>query len=149
MPKFTRDWVYSNLDLKRVGDRYPKPEGLERIAAELEQVLIDEVSSIPAVNPFTPQLPSNAHGPLRVGYVFYKEKGGERPWHHWVLLVAEMVLAEVKEANPRPFDKDPNYYSYSADGPIVRFMVKVIKEIAGEDATAAAVARFLERHRSK
>jgi hypothetical protein len=149
MPKFARDWVYNNLDLKRAGDRYPKPEGLERIGAKLEQVLIDEINSVPAVDPFTPQLPPNAHGPLRVGYVLYKEKGGERPWHRWVSPLAEMVLEEVKKANPRSFDKNPNYYSYSADGSIARFMVKVIKEIDGEDVTVAAVARFLERHRSK
>jgi hypothetical protein len=141
-PKFTRGWVYKALDLKRGGDRYPRPRGLLRIAVTLNRINRSENSAGLSDWPYFLRLPVNGRGQSR--HVPLPENKRRWRWYGWALSAAEAVLKELQKANP---GRKLDHYGYSKDGPVVKLVINAIKEITGEEPTPGAVAKELERQR--
>lgn len=129
-------WVGRNLIIKRETDGVPDPEGLARIAAELNRSYALENFAV-CDWPHFLRPPLRAREPIR---------GRPRPrWHRHVPSMTGAVRVELEKVNPG------KEIGYSKDGPIVQFLIEVIPLITGEhpDASGDAVAKELERQQKR
>jgi hypothetical protein len=139
--RFSGDWVYHNLDLRR-GGRYPAKEARVRIAYELNKLFRKNNPWIDTGYwPHFLRLPPDAHERIRRGdtEISHPNKR-DWLWYGFVLSMAEMIRAELVRA------KVPGV-GYSAKGPVVKFLTKAIPLITCETPTRGAVAKEIERQR--
>jgi hypothetical protein len=135
--KFTPDTVKELLRQVLTGNyKPPNDAGHRRITDELNRIYEREVFGVVYETP---------HIFWRAGVILPRDKAvrkGKR-WHRFVTPAAKTVQTELAQANSNL--KTP--IGLSDDGPVLRFTVKVIEEITGEEPAATAVAKELERQR--
>lgn len=146
---FTGDWVQKNLPLKQ-DDKLPKLDRCDQIAAEFKRayalanpIPVTILWDSPHIHWMRPQPPDRE--PHQRTATIHDEDPSRR-WPEYVLAMGEVIQAALNAANEdRIREGRIRPFGFSKDGPVVRFLVKVLPLITGEQPSTANVSQELYR----